>query len=153
MLFLLFHVDQDAYALEASAIEAVLPVLRAKRIPQAPEAILGLIDYHGSPVPVVDITSLMLGRSSELRMSTRIVLVKQQSGEHAGRLLGLLVERATDTLSCEPSTFSSTGVTVPEAAYLGPVTAAPSGLVQWVTPDRLLTPAVASLLYQQPLST
>ena len=153
MLFLLFHVDHDAYALEASAIEAVLPLVHAKRVPQAPAAVAGVIDYHGSAVPLVDVTALLLGRSSELRMSTRIVLVKYQGGELGGRLLGLLVERATDTFSCEPSAFSSTGLTLPDAPYLGPVTSGPRGLVQWVTPDALLTPTVATLLYQQPAST
>jgi chemotaxis-related protein WspB len=149
VLFLLFYLDDDCYALDAREIDTVIPMLKAKRIPRAPSAIAGVIDYRGAVVPVVDLAALALGRPAAARTSTRIVLVNYRKAELKGRLLGVMVERATKTMSCDPSAFQDTGVATPNARYLGPVTGGPRGLVQWVTVDALLTPDLNALLFAQ----
>lgn len=143
MLFLLFQLDRDSYAIEAAQIEAVLPMLEAKQLPEAPLSIAGLIQYRGQAVPVVDLAQLALKRPSRALVSTRIVLVRHQSG----RLLGLLLERATNTFSAELDAFQDSGIDNAHAPYLGKVAASPRGLTQWVKIDQLLTPEVASLLF------
>jgi len=50
MLFLLFQLGQDRYALEASRVIEVLPLVSLKRIPQAPRGVAGLFNYRGRPV-------------------------------------------------------------------------------------------------------
>lgn len=149
MLLLLFYLDDDCYALDAREIDAVIPMLKAKRLPGAPSAVAGVIDYRGAVVPVVDLAALALGRPSVTRMSTRIVLVNYRRDESKGRLLGVMVERATETMRCDPSAFQDSGVANPNARYLGPVVGGPRGLVQWVTIDALLTPELNMLLFTQ----
>ena len=75
MLFLLFQLGRERYALEAGQVAAVLPLLSIKEIPQAPPAVAGLCNYRGRPVPVIDLSELTLGRPAQSRLSTRIVLV------------------------------------------------------------------------------
>jgi len=146
----MFELDRDCYAIECSRIEAVLPLLAAKRLPRAPAAIAGVIDYRGHPVPLVDVSRLALGRDAHRRMSTRIAIVRHRDPRGAEHQLALVLERATDTLRCEPEAFQSTGVDQGDARYLGPVTAGPRGLVQWVSVDGLLTPEVTRLLFDPP---
>jgi chemotaxis-related protein WspB len=149
VLFLLFYLDDDCYALDAREVDTVIPMLKPKRLPRAPSAIAGVIDYRGAVVPVVDLAALALGRPAARRMSTRIVLVNYRKDELKGRLLGVMVERATETMSCDPGAFRDTGVANPNARYLGPVAGGPRGLVQWVTVDALLTPDLNALLFTQ----
>jgi chemotaxis-related protein WspB len=62
-------------------------------------------------------------------------------------VLGLIVEKATETLQCDPDGFSSCGVVNDEARYLGPVLADPRGLIQWIKVTDLLPTPVQALLF------
>ena len=142
MLFLLFHLADDRYALAASQVAEVLPLVRIKRLPQAPRGVAGAIEYRGTVVPVIDLSALALERPAAQRMNTRIVLV-----HYGSRLLGLVAERVTQTLRLELAAFQSPGVDNPDARYLGPVARSGAGLVQRVEVDALLSPAVRAALF------
>lgn len=150
MLFLLFELGQDRYALDATRIAEVLPLVRIKQIPQAPRGVAGVFDYRGTPVPVLDLSELALGRPAARRLGTRILLVHYPAGAAVTQLLGLIVERATETLRREPADFSEPGLVNEAAPYLGPVTSDARGLVQRVEVEKLLPQALRDLLFQRP---
>jgi chemotaxis-related protein WspB len=89
MLFLLFQLGRERYALEAGQVAAVLPLLSIKEIPQAPRAVAGLCNYRGTPVPVIDLSELTLGRPAQSRLSTRIVLVHYPDERGERRFVGV----------------------------------------------------------------
>jgi chemotaxis-related protein WspB len=149
MLFLLFRLDDDRYALEAGQIVEIIPTVTVKRIPQAAAGIAGVIDYHGAPVPLVDLHQLSLGQPARQRLDTRIVIVRYPDAQGQDRLLGLLAERVTETVRRDTADFADPGVKPDAAPYLGPVAADEHGLIQWVTLDRLLPPAVRDQLFNQ----
>jgi len=147
MLFLLFRLGKDRYAIAASQVVEVLPMLAAKTIPHAPPAVRGAFDFRGEPVPLIDLTQLALGHPVREQLSTRVVLVRHPDGRGGERLLGLLAEHVTEMLRREPSGFRDAGVDSPEARWLGPVTPHEGGLVQWIRVDQLLTPELRELLF------
>jgi chemotaxis-related protein WspB len=144
MLFLLFELANDRYALDVAEIAEVLPLVHLKRIPQAPAGVAGVFNYHGSPVPAIDLSALTLGRPAESRLSTRLILVRYPDDRGEPRLLGLIAEHATDTMRRAPEDFVASGV----AHDLGPVATDASGVVQWIRPDTLLPPAVQAALFR-----
>jgi chemotaxis-related protein WspB len=148
MLFLQFQLGGDRYVLDAREVVEVLPPLVVKQLPRAPEAVRGLIDYHGDSVPLLDLSRLAGGAAAPARLSTRIVLVTL-AVDGVPRLLGLLAERVTDTLRLPAEAFRDGGIAVPEARYLGPVANTPGGLVQWVRVDALLDAPTRALLYAE----
>ncbi|KWK75963.1 chemotaxis protein CheW [Burkholderia ubonensis] len=164
MLFLLFELDGERYALEATRIVEVLALAPLKSIPGAPPWIAGAIDRHGKPVPVIDVAQLALGRAARRLRSTRLVVVRYytpdarpdappDSGSAAGRMLGLIVERATQTCRIDPARFADSGIATPHARWLGPVAGDASGFVQWVDVRRMLDDDARALLFPpaQPL--
>jgi chemotaxis-related protein WspB len=64
------------------------------------------------------------------------------------RLLGLIAERATETMRREASDFTSPGVSADGTPYLGPVTSDRRGLIQWVEVDKLLSEQARAALFQ-----
>ena len=150
MLFFLFTIGQDRYALDALQIAEVLPVIGVKAIPQAPAGVAGIIDYHGVPVPLIDLSQLALGKPARQRLGTRIILVHYPDQTGANRLLGLLAERATEIMRRDPADFVPSGIESEPAPYLGPVATDAQGMVQWVKVDRLLPPSVRDQLFTQP---
>lgn len=147
MLFLLFQLGSERYALDAGQVVAVLPRLGVKEIPCAPSAVAGLCHYRGVPVPVIDLSELALGRPSVNHLSTRIVLVQFPDPASGPHLLGLLAERTTEMLRRAPEDFVAAGVRVDAASYLGPVTADARGLIQRIEVQRLLPASLRVLLF------
>jgi chemotaxis-related protein WspB len=149
MLFLIFELGKDRYALDVRQIAEIMPLVGVKQIPRAPPAIKGLFNYRGAPVPIVDLSQLTLGRPSARRLSTRIVLVHYPDETGRTHLLGLIAERATQTARHEPAEFVKSGVTNAGAAYLGPVVTDARGLLQWIDVRTLLPPSFRELLFKE----
>jgi len=84
MLFLLFQLGNDRYALEANRIVEIVPLLCLKTIPQAPKGVAGLLVYRGRAIPALDLCDLTFGRPARERMSTRIIIVNysEAPGHH-----------------------------------------------------------------------
>ncbi|MFC3108490.1 chemotaxis protein CheW [Undibacterium arcticum] len=147
MLFLLFQLDKDRYALDACQVAEVLPLVGLKQIPGAPSWVAGAFSYHGTPVPVIDLNTLALGRPAQRRLGTRTVLVHYPTPGKDHHLLGIIVEKATETLRRNPEDFTAYGVNNDGARYLGPVLDDPRGLIQWIKVGDLLPEPVQALLF------
>jgi len=147
--FLIFQVDGDRYAIAIGEVLEVLPLLNLKKIPHAADGIAGVFNWHGTPAPAVDLSAMMAGKPARERLSTRIVLVRHKSGNGDLRPLGLLAEMATETVRFDTRQFQEPGVTATGAPYLGPTIDDGRGIVQWIKPGDLLTPAVREQLWQQ----
>jgi chemotaxis-related protein WspB len=162
MLFLLFELDGDRYALDSTQIAEVLALHPLKAIPGAPRWVAGLFAYHGQPVPVIDVPQLALGRPARQLRSTRLVIVhysgvlrEPAASTHAahdlahakGPLLGLIVEHATQARRIEREHFAASGLATPHARWLGPVAHDDAGFVQRVEVQQMLDDEVKALLF------
>jgi chemotaxis-related protein WspB len=86
MLYLLFQIGKDRYAIEARQAVEVLPFVDLERIPpalstpsvptQRPRGVAGIFNYRGQPMVAVDLCDLILGRPARELLSTRIIVVK-----------------------------------------------------------------------------
>ena len=150
MLFLLFQLGEDRYALEAGRIVEVLPFVALKRLPQAPPAVAGVFNYRGQPVPAVDLCALATGQAARERLSTRMVIIRYRPEDGSERLLGLVAENATQMLRKSAKDFVDPGVSIRAAPYLGPILMDGEHPIQWVDTQRLLSEQVRELLFSEP---
>src|ERR1700722_19576730 len=130
MLYLLFELGKDRYALEARQVVEVLPLLEFKRIPRAIPGLAGLFNYHGNAIPLIDLTELSLGRPSQAKMSTRIIVTNYVNDSGERHPIGVLAERVTETIRRAESDFKASGVAAENARFLGPVLVENSRIIQ-----------------------
>lgn len=141
MLYLLFRLGGDRYALAAQQLAEVLPALNLKQLPGAAPGVAGLCNYRGRPVPVIDLSALATRLPAPRRWGTRLLMVHYSTataGAATPRLLGLLAENATELMRLDASAFVDGGVRNEGAPYLGPVASTDLGLVQRVELQALL---------------
>ena len=148
MLFVLFHLGTERYALEAQRVVEVVPLLALKKIPHAPRGVAGLFIYRGRPVPALDLCQLTLGRPAAEHFSTRIIIISHSPATGEEQFVGLIVERATETLRREPKDFVESGVRVTNSPFLGPMIKDPGGVVQLINPERLLQQHAGARLFE-----
>lgn len=147
MLMLLFQIGADRYALEAAQVGEVVPLVHLLRVPNAPPGLAGLFDYHGELLPAVDLSELLLGRKADARVSTRIILVREQNGK-GGRAFGLIAERTTGTLQRRREDFVAAGVRRDTAPLADRVTTDASGPIYWLDAQALRQGLLAGVLDQ-----
>ncbi len=153
MLFLLFQIGETRYALETAAVLEIVPRVALRPVPGAPVGVAGLLDYHGSPVPVLDLCEMATGHLAQKRFSTRLILARVpafRDEAEGGRVVGLLAERATTLLQRQPSDFARTGLQTAGNSFLGPVTTDGEGFIHRLNLETLLSGPVGSLLAPLP---
>ena len=144
MLLLIVKLGPERYAIETNRVAEVIPRVRLREVPHAPDFVVGLFVFRGEVVPVIDLRKLMWGRECELFLNTRIVLVRLDDN----RLLGLLAEDVTDTRQSTELTHVETGIEVEKAPYLSSMGVGEGvGMVQLIDIYKLLDQKARELLY------
>ena len=147
MKVLVFHIGPDRYALRLTAIARVLPVAALKAIALAPPYVAGLLDLHGEPVPVIDLSRLAGVIPEQIWYDTRIVLADYPLGSGLSATVGLLAEHVLGIETIDPAELRDGGVA--GAPFLGQVASSAHGLLQLVDVEHLLGPEVRALLFPE----
>lgn len=108
MLHVLCRIGHDPYAISCGVIERVVPYASLKALPGAPRGIVGLLNYRGRAVPVVDLNLALTDEPARELLGTRIILCPFESSPSG--LLGLLAEHVTHARDLREGDFDPTGV-------------------------------------------
>lgn len=148
MLLLCFSMGGGRFAMNASDVVEVISLVELEKVPGAPEYVGGIMRCHGRAVPVIDLCALSCGRPARELLSTRIILVRCHAGRGRERELGLVAERVTETLRCDPEDFVSTEVSPEGVNYLGKVVYDDEGMIQIVDAANILPEGAREMLFQ-----
>ena len=145
MKVLVFHIGAERYGLHLAGLRQVLPAAALKELPLAPAYVAGLLDLHGTPVPVIDLAQLAGLGPSVVRFDTRIVVADYAAGDGSVRALGLLAERVQGVQQIAPGRLCEPGVQ--GAPFLGQVAADGGAMLQLVEIAQLLPAEVRASLF------
>ncbi len=152
MLYSLFFVDDNRYIIAINQISEVVPFVYLKTIPALPDYAAGLLDYHGESVPVIDLCHLLSNRPCNRKLSTRIILVAITVKDRGKRLLGFLVERATETFAVNSDKFVVPGLHNVDLSFIGPVVSDECGVITKIFPQNIFGTIDETLFYPNELS-
>ncbi|MDF2490508.1 MAG: CheW protein [Pseudomonas sp.] len=151
-LYLQFTLGGQRFALDVREVIEVLPHRPLKPIPEAPAWVVGILAHRARLIPVLDLSARSTGQPAQRRTSTRLVLVHYRAEASAApQPLGLVLERATDTVRCLAEAFKPYGLDTGQARYLGPVLEDAQGLLQRIDVQQLLPDDVRAVLFPTPV--
>ncbi|RST85434.1 chemotaxis protein CheW [Aquibium carbonis] len=102
MRALTMRLDDEILAIEAESVREILEVVPITRVPNAPEAVFGLINVRGSVVPLCDFRVLFKMDRRDPTEDTRIVVVDVQlNGERL--VAGLLADKVHEVVDLDDS--------------------------------------------------
>jgi chemotaxis-related protein WspB len=141
MLALTFHVGDMSLAVPAPAVVEVLSRRELRPVALAPGAVVGLLPFRGTLVPVVDLCRLVLDRDCRPLLSSRlVVLAVEDVGRR--RLFAVLAESVLDLV---PVAATVPGLRLPQTPWLDAHLADQPGLPQLLDPAKLLPDDLAAL--------
>lgn len=94
MLVVMFQIADQRFAIDASSIVEVLPLVQWQPAAGFPPEVQGTFFYRGTYAPLIDLTQWLVQRPTSLRMNSRIVVVNADLPGWPA-LVGCAVERAS----------------------------------------------------------
>ncbi len=105
MLLILFKIGRERYALASHHIVEVVPYLLPEKRTAQPKFVLGVINYRGTEVPLIDLGTMLANKPCRARVSTRIILINyvNRAAKLSPRIIGLLAEEVNDSVQVNNS--------------------------------------------------
>jgi chemotaxis-related protein WspB len=147
MLLLTFQAGGQTYGIDARNLIQVAPYPACTPLPHAPAYIAGLAIWRGQTLPVIDLSVLLEGNPAAPLLSTRLLIVDYTHPEGNAQPLGLLVEKAVETIKQEETCCEPQKVAIPESPYLNGTAEHDGRLIQRLAVEELLPLSVQQLLF------
>lgn len=141
-MVLLFQAGDELYAVDTDCVEQVTPRLPFRRLPGAARGVVGLLDFRGEVLPVIDAVQMLADRSSSSSYSSRLILCKMAGNAR----LALLAESVLEAIEVPEEDLAEPGVASEDIPALGQVFHHDERLVQLMRVEELLTPEVRNSL-------
>ncbi|MCK4742876.1 MAG: purine-binding chemotaxis protein CheW [Sulfuriflexus sp.] len=142
MLLLGFNIDNETYVIDTCHVIEVTPLVRLKTIPGSSHGVCGLLNYHGTSVPVVDINLLCAQHDVVDTLTTRIIIVNYNN-----HTLGIKAGSVTETIRVDESEFKESGIKINGNDFLGKITEYNNRFLQLINPEQLLTDDIRDCLF------
>ena len=119
-----FGLDGRNYAVNLAAVERIVHVVEVAPLPRAPEIVLGVINFSGRIIPVVDLRRRFRLPEKEARLYDYLMIARTSK-----RQLAFIVDRVTGVLEYPETEVTAADRIVPGLEYLAGVLKLKDGLI------------------------
>src|ERR1700682_532840 len=104
-----FRIGNETYGVRIAAVREIVRVPEITSVPSAPDIIEGVINLRGKIIPVMDLCKRFGQADVPRDKKTRILVVELEN-----RLLGLIVNAASEVLKIPPADIEAPGTVFAE---------------------------------------
>ena len=119
-----FRLEGQRYALQLSQVERVVSMVAVSPLPHTPAVVVGVINYRGSVVPVLDLRPRFGFPRREFGLTDHLLL-----GRTSRRLLALPVDEVLGVNEVPVEDAIAPSTLLPGAGYVTGIVALPDGLL------------------------
>ncbi len=130
----LFNLDDLKYAFQLSAVERVVSSVEITPLPKAPDIVLGIVNYQGLIIPVIDIRKRFRLPTKELSLETQFIIAKTSK-----RLIVIVVDSVSGVYELGKSQIVDSAEAFPYTVYLSGISKIDSNIVLITDLEKFLT--------------
>ncbi|OGU66691.1 MAG: chemotaxis protein CheW [Stygiobacter sp. RIFOXYC12_FULL_38_8] len=130
----LFNLDDIKYAFQLSAVERVVSSVEITPLPKAPDIVLGIVNYQGLIIPVIDIRKRFRLPTKELSLEAQFVIAKTSK-----RLIVIVVDSVSGVYELGKSQIVDSAEAFPYTVYLSGISKIDSNIVLITDLEKFLT--------------
>ncbi|MFA6970791.1 MAG: chemotaxis protein CheW [Gallionella sp.] len=131
---IVFTLDNQRYALPLSASDRVVRMVAITLLPNAPEIILGVVNFQGRVMPVINMRRRFGLPEREFLLSDQIVIAHTSR-----RCVALVADAVLDVIACAGQSLIAAEDILPGVAYVDGVVKLADGLIFIHDLDRFLS--------------
>jgi purine-binding chemotaxis protein CheW len=129
-----FILDEQQYALALTTVLRVVQMVEVTPLPKAPEVVLGVIDFHGSIIPVMSMRKRFGTAETEAGLSDQLIVVNA-----AKRSVALVVNSVTGVVERATEDVTEAEKIIPGVQYVDGMTRLDDGILFIHDLDRFLS--------------
>jgi len=122
--FVAFLLDEQRYAVPLSAVERVVPMVAVSPLPKSPAIALGVINLHGTVIPVLDIRRRFGVAPHDYGISAHLVVARTSR-----RTLAMPVDEVLGVSEVEAESATSPDAILPGIGHVAGIVALADGLL------------------------
>lgn len=134
MHLILFNLFEKEYGVDIKNISRVIRMKAVIPVPEAPNFVEGVINFHGKVVPLINLRKKMGMKDAGSKEWNRILIL--QIGEH---LVGALVDKVTDVINIDDANIAPPEDVLKEVEYLIGVAKLDERLILVINIEKMLT--------------
>jgi len=142
--FLIFFIDDEAFAVSAQDIVEILPMVNMNHIPKTEDYVSGMMNYRGVMTPVIDLPMLLTTKPSQQKVCTRIIIINNQF-HNVFKYTGLIAEKVIRTSQLDTDKFTKHTLVKNGVNYLGNIALDDNNEIQIISLDQLLPEEVNNI--------
>jgi purine-binding chemotaxis protein CheW len=135
MILVVFHLDEQRYALHLSAVERVVRVAEIVALPQAPAIVAGIINVRGVIVPIVDVRQRFRLAKRDVTLGDHLIIARTTR-----RAVGFVVDEASEVLESADADVTAAHEVFPAMELVAGVLKRTDGLILIHDLDAFLSP-------------
>ena len=120
----LFNIENLRYALYLSVVERVILAVEIVPLPKAPDIILGVVNFQGAIIPVIDIRKRFRLPTREISLEDQFIIAKT-----AKRFVILVVDSVSGVFELDKYQIVDTTEEFPFTTYLSGITKIDTNIV------------------------
>ena len=113
----LFSLDAPRYALYLSVVERVVSAVEITPLPKSPEIVLGVINYQGEIIPVVDIRKRFKLPSRDINIEDQFIIAKTSK-----RIVVIAVDSVNEIYELDQLQFVDAETAFPYTDFISGIT-------------------------------
>jgi purine-binding chemotaxis protein CheW len=119
-----FALDGHNYAVSLAAVERIVHVVEVAPLPKAPEIVLGVINFSGRIIPVVDMRRRFRLPPKEAGLYDHLIVAKTSKRE-----IAFIADDVAGAIDCPETDITTAEEIVPGLEYLAGVLKLKDGLI------------------------
>lgn len=128
----LFLLGSEEYGIPISQVKELIHYVGATQLPQAPDAVEGVINLRGNVVPVVELAR-RLGMSAGSEEKKAIIV------ETGGQVIGILVDEVTEVITLQDTAIEPVPVSASANDYISGIGKVSDRLLILLNVDKLFS--------------
>ncbi len=135
LYLLIFTLDKQRFALPVSSMERVFPVVEVTSLPDAPDIVTGIVNIHGSIIPVFNIRRRFRLPETAVNLTDKLIIART-----AGRSVGIVVDAVSDVMEYPEKDIVNADKIVPGMEYIDGVAKLDDNMILIHNIDKFLSP-------------
>jgi purine-binding chemotaxis protein CheW len=136
-----FSLDDHRFAIHLRHVHKVIHAVEITQLPKAPEYVLGIINYHGKLIPVINVRRIFQLDERKLNVNDKFIIV-----DSAMRTIALWVDNIHDIIDCAQKDIINSEKIMLGIKYVEGVLKFENGMVLLHDLDQFLTIEEVELL-------
>lgn len=137
-----FTLDDQQFALKLSSVQRIVRAVEVTHVPEAPDAVMGVINVEGKIIPVVNSRRRLGLPERDLGLNDLFIIVQE-----GGVSLALVADEVKPVMELPESEFVTSSEVLPGSGFVQGMAKVDSGMILSLQIDKALTPEDRSHVY------